>query len=129
MDRNAPATSLTGIPAGLTIAGEVAATEDITIEGRIEGQVSATDHQLSVGPTASVRAKLLARVVTVAGTVEGAILASERVRIVAGATVRGHITTPSLVLLDGAHFTGTVDPERTEAGMLVAKYRQKQSGE
>jgi cytoskeletal protein CcmA (bactofilin family) len=129
MDRNTPAATPTGIPAGLTIAGELSASEDIVIDGRVDGQVSAADHQLTVGPGASVRAKLLARVVSVAGTVDGAILATERVRIVAGATVRGHITTPSLVLIDGAHFTGTVDPERTEAGMLVAKYRQKQTGE
>jgi hypothetical protein len=44
--------------------------------------------------------------------------------------VRGHITTPSLLLADGATFTGSVDPERTEAAMLVARYRQqRQPGE
>jgi cytoskeletal protein CcmA (bactofilin family) len=44
----------------------------------------------------------------------------------AGATVRGHVTTPSLMLADGAMFNGTVDPEKTEAAMHVARYRQKQ---
>lgn len=126
MDRNTPAATATGIPAGLTIAGELTASEDMTVDGQIEGQVSAADFHLTVGPSASLKAKLLARVVTIAGRVDGSVLASERVRILAGATVTGHITTPSLVLLDGAHFTGTVDPERTEAAMLVARYRQKQ---
>jgi hypothetical protein len=43
-----------------------------------------------------------------------------------GANVRGHVTSPSLLLADGAKFNGSADPERTEAAMLVARYRQKQ---
>lgn len=127
MDRNAPPEAPTGITAGLTITGDLTAAEDITIDGRIEGQVTAADHHVVIGDGASLKAKLIARVVIVGGTVDGSILATERVRVLASATVRGHITTPSLYLADGAIFTGTVDPERTEAAMIVARYRQRQS--
>jgi cytoskeletal protein CcmA (bactofilin family) len=128
MDRNAPPTVATGIPAGLTITDDLTASEDITIDGRVEGQVTATDHHLVIGDSASLKAKLIARVVIVGGTVEGSILGAERVRVLASATVRGHITTPSLYLADGAIFSGTVDPQRTEAATLVARYRQRQAG-
>lgn len=128
MSQNEPVTTPTGIPPGLTISGELTASEDMTIDGRVDGQVTATGHHLVIGAQATVNAKLIARAVIVGGTVEGNILASERVRLLASATVRGHITTPSLFMADGATFTGTVDPERTEAAMHVAKYRQRQGG-
>lgn len=128
MNQKDPATTPTGIPAGLSISGELTASEDITIDGRVEGQITATDHHLVIGAGATINAKLIARVVIVGGTVDGNILASERVRLLASATVRGHVTTPSLFMADGAQFTGTVDPERTEAAMHVAKYRQRQGG-
>jgi cytoskeletal protein CcmA (bactofilin family) len=129
MDRTATGAHQTGIPNGLTISGELSAEEDIIVHGRVDGQISSPEHHLTIGASAEVKAKLIARVVTIAGSVDGGILASERVRVLAGASVRGHITAPSLLLADGAMFTGTVDPERTEAGMHVARYRQKQSGE
>ena len=128
MDRNVPDGAPTVIPSGLTLSGELNASEDILIDGRVDGQVTTADHHLNIGGNASLKAKLVARVVTIAGAVEGSILASERVRVLAGATVRGHITTPSLLLADGASFNGTVDPERTEAAMIVARYRQRQTG-
>ena len=37
------------------------------------------------------------------------------------------MTTPAITLADGAQFTGTVDPERTESAMHVARYRAKQA--
>lgn len=127
MDENNQATTPTGIPAGVTITGELNASEDITIDGRVDGQVTAENHHLVVGGAAFLNAKLIAKVVIVAGTVDGSILASERVRVLASATVRGHVTTPSLFLADGATFIGTVDPERTEAALHVARYRQRQA--
>ena len=127
MDRSVPNGLPTGIPAGLSIAGEVVSDGDLTVNGRVDGQISAPDHHLTIGPDAAVVAKLVARAVTVAGSVEGSILASERVRLLPGSSVRGHVTAPSLHLADGAQFNGTADPERTEAAMHVARYRQKQS--
>jgi cytoskeletal protein CcmA (bactofilin family) len=128
MDQKDSATAPTGIPAGLRISGELTASEDLTVDGRVDGQITATDHHLVVGNEAAINARLIARVVIVGGTLEGSILATERVRLLATANVRGHITTPSLFLADGASFTGTVDPDRTEAAMHVARYRQKQGG-
>ena len=117
----------TGIGASLVITGDIAAQEALTIHGRVDGQVTVPDHHVVIAASADVRAKVIGHSVTVQGTVEGTIVASERVVIAPSAIVRAHLTTPVLVLADGAQFTGTVDPTRTEAAMHVAKYRQKQA--
>ena len=115
------------LPEGLTITGDLTADQDIAISGRFNGQITVPDHHLAIDPAASVKARIVARVVTICGTVDGTVTASEHVEILAGASVTAHIQTPSLSLTDGAHFTGTVDPERTVAAMHVARYRQKQT--
>ena len=113
------------IPQGLSITGELTASQDVAITGRFDGQLTLPEHHLSIEPTASVKAKIVARVVTISGNLEGTVTASERVEIGPGASVTAHLLTPSLVLQDGGRFTGTVDPERTVAAMQVARYRQK----
>ena len=110
---------------GVVVTGELSADEDLTIDGGLDGTVMTPEHHLMIGPSASVKARLVARAVTVAGKVDGNIVASESVHVLPGASMRGHITAPSLSLADGAQFNGTVNPERSEAAMLVARYRQK----
>jgi cytoskeletal protein CcmA (bactofilin family) len=110
----------------LAITGDLSATEDVAIRGHFDGQISVPDHHLSIEATASVKAKIVARSVTIGGVVEGTIFAAERVWLMATAKVRGHVTTPAITLADGAEFTGTVDPERSESAMHVARYRAKQ---
>ncbi|MEN3337768.1 MAG: hypothetical protein V7647_1444 [Acidobacteriota bacterium] len=111
----------------LYIRGDLSATEDVAIRGRFDGQISVPGHHLSIEATASVNAKIIARSVTIGGAVEGTILAAERVWLMPTAKVRGHVTTPAITLAEGAEFTGTVDPERTESAMHVARYRARQA--
>ena len=117
----------TGFSGGLVILGDVTAQEELVIHGRVEGQITVPDHHVLIAASADVRAKVTAQSVTVEGSVDGTIVAAERVVIERSAIVRAHLTTPVLALADGAQFTGTVDPTRTEAAMHVAKYRQKQA--
>jgi cytoskeletal protein CcmA (bactofilin family) len=113
------------LPQGLAITGDFAAEEDFTVNGRFTGRMSLPDSHLSIEATALVNARIVARSVTISGKVDGTILASERVRMMPGASVTAHVTTPSLVLMEGAWFSGTVDPQRTETAMHVARYREK----
>lgn len=114
------------LPVGITIAGDLSSEQDVSIEGRFEGQINIPERHLTIGAGARVRAKIIARAVTVAGHLDGNVTATQRIRIEPSASVQGHLQTPSLLLSDGARFSGTVDPNRTEAAMLVARYRQKQ---
>ena len=116
----------TRLPAGLSVSADLTSNEDITVEGRFEGEITVPDHHVEIGASARVRAKIVARAVTIHGTLDGTVVAAERVDLERTASVRGHLTTPSLALFEGAKFNGTVDPARTEAAMRVAAYRQKQ---
>jgi cytoskeletal protein CcmA (bactofilin family) len=114
------------LPAGLTVEGDLASEQDLAIDGTFDGVITLPGQHLTIGASARVKAKIVAGAVTILGRLEGSVTATERVRIETGAWVQAHLQTPSLVLTGGAHFTGSVDPSRTEAAMLVARYRQKQ---
>jgi cytoskeletal protein CcmA (bactofilin family) len=115
----------TRIPSGAAIDGGVEAAEDLIIDGRVTGHINLPEHHVSIGSSAKVTARIVARAVTISGSVDGNILARERIDLLRSAFVRGHLTTPTITLQDGARFTGTVDPHRTEAAMQIARYRQR----
>lgn len=115
------------LPAGLTVTGEMSSSRDLLIDGVFDGQITLPEQQLTINLSARVKAKVVARVVTIAGRFEGSVTATERVEIEHTANVHGHVQSPSVVLMDGAKFQGSMDPDRTEAAMLVARYRQKQA--
>jgi cytoskeletal protein CcmA (bactofilin family) len=118
----------TRLPASLAVSADLQSSEDIAVEGSFDGEITVPDHHVEIGLSANVRGRIVARTVTIYGTLDGSIVAGERVDIERTATFRGHVTTPSLALFEGARFNGTVDPARTEAAMRVAAYRQKQKG-
>jgi cytoskeletal protein CcmA (bactofilin family) len=113
-------------PPGLTVTGDLSSEHDLVIEGGFEGQINSPERQVTMRHTARVTGKVVARSVTIAGAFDGTVIAGVRVTLSETAVVKGHLQTPSLVLVDGAKFDGSVDPNRTEAAMHVAKYRQKQ---
>ena len=115
------------LPSGISVAGDLSSDRDLYIDGTFEGQITLPEQHLMIGTSARVKARIIARAVTIAGRLEGNVTATQRVRIEESAHVNGHIQTPSVELTEGARFNGTVDPNRTEAAMLVARYRQKQA--
>jgi cytoskeletal protein CcmA (bactofilin family) len=115
------------LPSGISIAGDLSSERDLSIDGTFEGQITLPEQHLMIGASARVKARIIARAVTIAGRLDGSVMATQRVRIEQSAHVHGHIQTPSVELTEGAQFNGTMDPNRTEAAMLVARYRQKQA--
>lgn len=101
----------------ISIRGEVTGDEDLLIQGRVDGSVDLKQHAVTVGPEGKVKAGIVARVVVVEGTVEGNLRADEQVILRSSASVQGDITSPRLVLEDGARFRGGVDMgDPTERG-------------
>jgi cytoskeletal protein CcmA (bactofilin family) len=115
------------LPAGLTLTGELSSKADLLIDGTLDGLITVPEQQVTINLGAKVKARILARVVTIAGRFEGSVTATERVEIEHTAHVQGHVQSPSVLLMDGAKFQGSMDPNRSEAAMLVARYRQKQN--
>ena len=102
---NAPAR----IGKSVVICGEVKGSEDLIVDGRVEGTVTLTDSRLTIGPSAKVQADLAARDVLILGQVNGNVVASGRVELRAGCSVEGDIRAQRLAVEDNAVFRGKVD--------------------
>ena len=91
------------------IRGEVKGSEDLIIDGRVEGTVSLTESRLTIGPNAVLAADLTAKDVLVLGQVQGNILATGRVELRAGCQLIGDVQALRLAIEDNAVFRGKVD--------------------
>jgi cytoskeletal protein CcmA (bactofilin family) len=95
----------------LRIEGRIVSEENLTIDGRVEGTIEVGDHSLSIGAGAAVKADLIAKTVTISGAVTGNVSASEKVNLQPTGSVDGDITTPRLIMADGAVIKGRVEAQ------------------
>jgi cytoskeletal protein CcmA (bactofilin family) len=93
----------------VVIRGEVKGSEDLIVDGRVEGTISLSESRLTVGPNAILAADLTARDVLVQGQVQGNIIATGRVELRAGCQVTGDVRATRLAIEDNAVFRGKVD--------------------
>ncbi len=93
----------------LVVKGQLTGSEDLAIDGRFEGTIDLRDHALTIGSNARIEAPILARAVTICGTVSGNVTATETVDIRETGTVKGNIVAPRVAIVEGAHFDGRVD--------------------
>jgi len=91
------------------ICGEVKGSEDLIVDGRVEGTVNLSESRLTIGPNANVAADLSAKDVLILGHVHGNVVASGRVELRAGCVVEGDIRALRLAVEDNAVFRGRVD--------------------
>src|SRR5208283_17220 len=93
---DAPAERATGwLGASLRVKGEISGTEDLLIDGPVEGSIHLNDRKLTVGKTAKITADINARDVVVYGY------------------VKGNLTTAQIMIEDGADFKGTIEIDRS----------------
>jgi len=92
----------------LRIEGRIVSEENLTIDGHVEGTIEVGNHNLTIGSGATVKADLSAKTIAVSGTVNGSLTATERIDLRDSASVFGDITTPRLVMNDGAVVKGKV---------------------
>jgi len=92
---------------GSVFDGRFYVNGSILIEGKFQGDIK-TDDQLTVGPTGKVKTDIIAKRVTVAGTLIGNIVASEEVNLLQSGKVLGNITTPKLTVEPGVVTSGKV---------------------
>jgi cytoskeletal protein CcmA (bactofilin family) len=95
----------------LRIEGRIVSTETLNIDGSVEGAIEVGDHNLNIGPGAAVKADLIAKTVSISGSVTGNVMASEKVNLHPTGSVDGDITTPRLVMADGAVIKGRVEAQ------------------
>ena len=111
---------IVNIGKSVVIKGELNGSEDLTIEGHVEGTIQLRDHVLTIGPNGKIKAQVFAKAVIVLGEVTGNVTASDKVDIRDNGSVDGDIVSPRVAIAEGAHFRGSVDMQRKSAPAQAA---------
>jgi cytoskeletal protein CcmA (bactofilin family) len=117
---------IVNIGKSVVIKGELNGSEDLTVEGHVEGKIELRDHVLTIGPNGKIKAQVFAKAVIVLGEVNGNVTATEKVDIRDGGSVDGDIVSPRVAIAEGAHFRGSVDMQRKGGQPLQAKADSQQ---
>jgi cytoskeletal protein CcmA (bactofilin family) len=99
----------------VVVKGELSGSEDLYLDGEVEGSIELRSHSLTIGPNGRVRANIFAKDVVVHGKIEGNIRGTERVELRKSAVLTGDIATQRIVIEDGAFFKGSIDIQKAEA--------------
>ena len=105
----------------VVVKGELSGSEDLYLDGEVEGSVELRDHSLIIGPHGRVRANVHARDIVVHGKVEGNCRGTERVELKKSAVLMGDISTQRIVIEDGAFFKGSIDIQKETAAKPESK--------
>jgi cytoskeletal protein CcmA (bactofilin family) len=102
----------------VVIKGELSGSEDLYVDGNVEGKIELRNHSLTIGPNGNVKADISAKSVVIQGKLEGNVNASERVDLRKSAVMTGDVTTQRVAIEEGAFLKGKVEVQR-EAGRAV----------
>jgi cytoskeletal protein CcmA (bactofilin family) len=97
----------------VVIKGELSGSEDLTIEGQVDGKIELRQNVLTIGPNGKIKAQVFAKSVVILGEVTGNVTASEKVDIRDNGSVDGDIAAPRVAIAEGAHFRGSIDMQRS----------------
>lgn len=97
------------IGGSIVVKGDLTSSEDTTIAGRIEGDVTVRGHTLVIAPQARIRGDIVAGAVTVHGEVRGSITAQRKVEVGGTGSVDGNITAPRMAVAEGAALHGRLE--------------------
>lgn len=96
------------------VKGELSGSEDLYLDGEVEGNIELRGHSLIIGPNGRVRANVHARDIVIHGKVDGNVRGNERVELKKSAVLNGDISTQRIVIEDGAFFKGAIDIQKVE---------------
>jgi cytoskeletal protein CcmA (bactofilin family) len=97
------------ISQGIKIRGEVTGSEDLFVDGQVDGKLSLTNGSLTIGPNGYVKADVTAREVIVRGRVDGKVSGRDKVQLWSTGQVTGEVQTDRLAIEDGAMLRGKVE--------------------
>lgn len=117
--------STVNIGKSVVIKGELNGSEDLTIEGQVEGKIELRQNVLTIGPNGKIKAQLFAKAVIILGEVTGNVTATEKVDIRDNGSVDGDIAAPRVAIAEGAHFRGSIDMQRSGGKGTESKTEQR----
>jgi len=97
------------ISQGIRIKGEVTGSEDLFVDGQVDGKLNLTNGSLTIGPNGYVKADVTAREVIVRGRVDGKVSGRDKVQLWSTGQVTGEVQTDRLAIEDGATLRGKVE--------------------
>lgn len=100
--------------ATVSIKGDIFSEENLIIDGKVEGNITAKGHEITVGKDGNLKANITAKTIKVEGKVVGDISGNEKVIIAKTGNVLGNIDAPRVTLEDGAKFKGSIDMDPGE---------------
>ena len=121
------------ISQGIKIKGEVTGSEDLFVDGHVDGKLSLTNGSLTIGPNGSVKADVVAREVIVRGKIDGKVTGRDKVQLLSTGQVNGEVQTDRLAIEEGALLRGRVEAgkapitKNTETKAAAASAAGKQS--
>ncbi len=110
-----PKMDVAHIGKSVVVKGELSGSEDLYLDGEVEGSIELRSHSLTVGPNGRVRANINAKDVVVHGKVDGNVRGSDRVELKKSAVLNGDVVTQRIVIEDGAFFKGSIDIQKGES--------------
>jgi cytoskeletal protein CcmA (bactofilin family) len=93
----------------LTLKGEITGSDDLYIDGDVEGSIKLEGNSVTVGPNGNVRAEVTAKSITVLGRLRGNVRAAERIEIRKTGSLEGDLVTARIVIEEDAMFRGSID--------------------
>jgi cytoskeletal protein CcmA (bactofilin family) len=105
----------------VVIKGELSGSEDLIIEGQVDGKIELRENVLTIGPNGKIKAQIFAKAVIVQGEVTGNVTATEKVDIRDNGSLDGDIASPRVAIAEGAHFRGSIDMQRVAAKPVLEK--------
>jgi len=107
-----PKSTVAHIGKSVVIRGELSGSEDLYIDGQVDGTIELREHHLTVGPNGRVQANINAKEVVIQGSVKGNVRAIDRVEIRKSGSLTGDLVAARVVIEDGAFFKGSIDIQK-----------------
>lgn len=112
----------------ISFKGELTGEEDLLIQGRVEGTIDLKGNHLTIGKQGVVKANLMAKSITVEGTVEGDVIGQDRISIMSTSRVTGNLMAERVTLEDGAKFRGSIDMDTSNQAPATSPAPTTSSG-
>ena len=114
------------VGSGTQLTGETTFKAMLRVDGHLSGKISSSSGTLIVGATGKIDANVEVAVAVIQGTVNGDIIAAQRLELGRAAKVNGNIQTPSLVIEQGATFEGNCKMVKMTAAADKARDEKRQ---
>jgi cytoskeletal protein CcmA (bactofilin family) len=110
---------------GVEVTGEILFAERLQVEGKVIGKLISESGTLIIEETGRVEAEVDVGVCVIRGTLEGNVRAKSRIEVRKASRVRGDLTTPVLLVEEGAVFNGNIGMGAEMSNRLPDAFRAR----